>query len=246
MPTAADPYGWAEIAALQQQAQDQGRTFDPTDPYNWRGIQQAVDPYGIQALQYSLPGLKDDLQYVAYKTGYDARKAQADIDAQMRQTKANEDYKTALANLEQQGLQTGRNMDNALLSRGVFNSGETVQRRADLAQALTNQRQSYDASLASSLGQINSDKMSALSSLESENAQQIAASKARLDARAATLTNSGTVTPAPSLPAPAYQPQSTMKSSVTRDAPAYTPPPQQSAPSAPRTQAPSYPKVVRY
>jgi hypothetical protein len=284
MATAADRYGWAEIARLQQQAASEGRTFDPSDPYNWKGIaagdgrvsiqpvpnpangdgQVSIQPVPTPAItgpEYSLPNLSDDLQYVAWLQGYEGNKAQANADAELRRGQADLTYKDALSAMEQQGLITARNQNTSLISRGVLNSGETERRRDELVQTLSQQRQGIDTNYNNQLGTIEADKMRALTQLENDRTNQIAASKARMDARAATLTNSGTVNPAPSAPAP----QSSAADSAYRATIRRAASPTGGAPDQPRFQPrvqtgvnalkpPSYggkpratgPQVVRY
>lgn len=268
MATAADPYGWAEIARLQQQAASEGRTFDPSDPYNWRGIAAGDGRVSIQPVpnptsaitgpEYSLPNLSDDLQYVAWLQGYDANKAQANADAELRRGQADLSYKDALSAMEQEGLITARNQNTSLISRGMLNSGETDRRRSELSQALTQQRQGIDTSYNNQLGTIDSDKQRALTQLENDRTNQIALSKDRMAARAATLTNAGTVNPAPA--APATNTQTAYRQTVARaatptggapDQPRYQPRVQTGLPPS---RPPSYggrpratgPQVVRY
>lgn len=286
MATAADPYGWAEIARLQQQAAAEGRAFDPADPYNWKGIAASLNDNGrvstmpvpadgqvstmpvpnpspsITGPQYNLGNMADDLQYVAWLQGYEANKTQANADAELRRGQADLAYKDALAAMEQQGLITGRNQNNSLIARGMLNSGETVRRRDELAQALTQQRQGIDTNYNNQIGTIESDKMRALTQLENERVNQIAASRARVDARASTLTNAGTVNPAPTVPAtntPATNTQAAYRATVAQaatptggapDQPRYQPRVPQGRPTPPPSYRgmprPTSPRVVRY
>lgn len=44
-----DPGNWREIDRLRRLAEAEGRTFDPADPYNWKGIAVASGPNGAVA-----------------------------------------------------------------------------------------------------------------------------------------------------------------------------------------------------
>lgn len=155
--------------------------YDPTDPYNWKGIaasQQGLNPDG--STKYVLPDMGMDPEFIAYLTQYDYGTKTAQTDAELRRQQQRLAYEQALADLEQQGQQSARSTDTNLLARGVFGSGERQVRQGELSQALGQGRARADQTYAQSMGQIDADLQSALTGLGLERERQIVASQARI------------------------------------------------------------------
>lgn len=155
--------------------------YDPTDPFNWKGIaaaQQGLNPDGTT--KYSLPDMGMDPEYIAYLTQYQLGQQQAAADAELRKRQAQDAYEQALRSLEQQGLTSARETDTSLLGRGVFNSGERLNRQDDLRRALTEGRSNADTQYTGQIGTIDSDLNRALTQLNMERERQIVASQARI------------------------------------------------------------------
>lgn len=119
--------------------------------------------------------------YAAGKNpAYDAWKAQADFkrsnawaDAALGQQQAQENYDAALARLEQQGQAGAKSIDNSMLARGVFRSGETNRRQAELQGEILRGRAAADTTKANTFGRISNDLQRALTALDLEQEQRV-------------------------------------------------------------------------
>ena len=161
--------------------------YNPADPWGWQQIEaerQAREAGQLPGggTRYDLPNMSDDLEYIAYLQQDKYARDQADADTALRKTRAQDDYNQALRQLEQQGLAGRRDTDTSLLSRGVYNSGEAVRRRDDLAKALTQGREQADVTYSQNQGDIDADRQRALTQLDMQREREIAASKARIAA----------------------------------------------------------------
>lgn len=156
--------------------------YQADDPFAWKLIQAAqagLNPDGTT--KYELPyGMGSDPEFLAFQTQYDLGRTQAAADAELRKRQAQDAYEQALRSLEQQGLTSARDTDTSLLSRGVFNSGERLNRQDDLRKALTEGRSNADTQYVGQLGTIDSDLNRALTQLNMERERQIVASQARI------------------------------------------------------------------
>jgi len=119
--------------------------------------------------------------YAAGKNpAYDAWNAQATFkrnnawaDAALGQQQAQENYDAALARLEQQGQAGSKSIDNSMLSRGVFRSGETNRRQAELQGEILRGRAGADTTKANTFGRISNDLQRALTALDLEQEQRV-------------------------------------------------------------------------
>lgn len=155
--------------------------YRPDDPLNWLGIslsQQGVDEQG--RTRYTLPDMALDPEYIAFLTQYDQGVTTAKADADLRRTRSRDAYEQALKAIEQQGLDSARAMDTGLLSRGVFASGERLNRQEDLRRMLSEGRSQADTTMTSELGGIDNDLQRALGQLDTERERQIVLSQARI------------------------------------------------------------------
>lgn len=120
-----------------------------------------------------------DPTWDAWRAGSDFRRKNAQDDAALKNSQAEDTYKQALASLDQQGIVGERNINTGMLQRGVYRSGETNRRQADLQAALLSGRSQADTNRANALGQVSSDLQRALASLDLEWEQQTQAALAR-------------------------------------------------------------------
>jgi hypothetical protein len=119
--------------------------------------------------------------YAAGKNpAYDAWNAQAQFkrnqawaDAALGQQQATENYNAALDRLSQQGAAGARSIDNSMLSRGVFRSGETNRRQAELQGEVLRGRAAADTTKANTFGRISNDLQRALTMLDLEQEQRV-------------------------------------------------------------------------
>lgn len=180
-----DPLGWKAIAEQQRLAgvPEFQPGYDPADPLNWKGIdaerQAARDKEGTPGSDwYDTP--ENDPEYVAWLEQYEYNKGKTNSDSDLRLGTAKADYEEALAELDRQGTSGARNIDVNMLQRGVLNSGETGMRRDELGAAIKLGRGKADTTLASVNGDIESDRLDALTQLDFDRENQIVASRARI------------------------------------------------------------------
>ena len=107
-----------------------------------------------------------DPQFDAFRAKYDFTKTNSQADADARRAKVDEDYKAALSSLADQGKYGRRNLTTNMLERGVFKSGETNRRAAELEATLLQGQSAADAAKANALGQVSSDLQRAMTSLD--------------------------------------------------------------------------------
>jgi hypothetical protein len=183
----ADPLNWAAIAEEQRLAgvPEFQPGYDPADPLNWKGIdaekQAQRDAVGTPGSDwYDNP--ENDPEYLAWLEQYNYNYENTNKDSKLRQDTANADYAEALAELDRQSATGGRNIDLNLLERGVLNSGEFTTDHGELVDAMTLARGKADTTLASTTGDIESDRLRALQQLDFDREQQIVASRARIAA----------------------------------------------------------------
>lgn len=130
------------------------------------------------ATQYPYATGKDPV-YDAWKAGADYRRKVAQDDVTLAQTQAEDDYKKALASLDEQSASGTKNINTSMLARGVFNSGETGVRQADLQAAVLQGRNNAATTRANLLGRASSDLQRAITQIDLEGEQQVAAAMDR-------------------------------------------------------------------
>jgi hypothetical protein len=90
------------------------------------------------------------------------RRSTAQADADFRRKQIDESYNQALGELDNTARQSRRQLDTAVLSRGVLRSGETNRRRSDLEAGLLGARSAADAEREGQLGQVSLDLQKAM------------------------------------------------------------------------------------
>jgi hypothetical protein len=120
-----------------------------------------------------------DPQFDAFKAKHAFSAYDAQLTADRRRRQAQEDYDAAIRSLDQQGKVGKTNLDTNMLSRGVFKSGETNRRHAELDASLLQGRAAADTGLANMLGQVSQDLQRAMIGNGLEWEQAVAAALAR-------------------------------------------------------------------
>ena len=117
---------------------------------------------------------------------YDAKAAQIDYqrsnaqgDATMRKQMADENYNQALSQLDNQSRTGTKNIDASMQARGVWSSGETSTRQADLQAGVLGGRAAALASKTNVYSQASSDLQRALTSLDLQGQAAVATSLGR-------------------------------------------------------------------
>lgn len=120
-----------------------------------------------------------DPTYDAWKAQADYQRAMAQQDADFARQQALDSYNTALASLSEQGQRGGRSINTSMLGRGVYRSGETNRRQAELQAEVLKGQANANNSYQGALGKVDSDLQRALTSLDLEAEQQAQAAMSR-------------------------------------------------------------------
>ncbi len=127
---------------------------------------------------WSLPAGEDPL-WDAYLAEYGYKTSRAREDSAVRRTRSDENYREALKELETSGVVGGRNINTNMLSRGVFGSGEQINRRTELAQSLTRARDTTNRTYSDTVGGIDRDLADELTGYDIERERQVADARMR-------------------------------------------------------------------
>lgn len=114
-----------------------------------------------------------DPQYDLWNARYNYEKSQAASTRKSKQQAAMQTYKEALRSLTQQGWRGKSQIDNNMLARGVFSSGETSKRQADLAASILDGKSKAMAGYHTTNGEANLAYQNALNQLSFQNQEQI-------------------------------------------------------------------------
>ena len=98
-----------------------------------------------------------DLTYDAWKAQADYQRAIAQQDADFARTQALDSYNKALADLTDQGVRGSKSINTSMLGRGVYRSGETNRRQAELAGEVLKGKGRCRGHLPGALGKVDSD-----------------------------------------------------------------------------------------
>lgn len=120
-----------------------------------------------------------DPTYDAWKAQADYQRAIAQQDADFARTAALDSYNKALADLTDQGIRGSKSINTSMLGRGVYRSGETNRRQAELAGEVLKGKEGAGVTYQGALGKVDSDLARALTSLDLEAEQQVQAAMAR-------------------------------------------------------------------
>lgn len=120
-----------------------------------------------------------DPTYDAWKAQADYQRAIAQQDADFARTQALDAYNKALADLTDQGIRGSKSINTSMLGRGVYRSGETNRRQAELAGEVLKGKEGAGVTYQGALGKVDSDLARALTSLDLEAEQQVQAAMAR-------------------------------------------------------------------
>lgn len=127
------------------------------------------------------PGV--DPTYDAWLAQYASGKTIAGQDAEQRRRDAQRQHDDAYGTIDQQAGESRKNLTASLLGRGVYRSGETATRQADLEAGVLGQRTQVDTALATTSNGITSDLQNAIAQLDQQNLTQIDQAVARKIAR---------------------------------------------------------------
>lgn len=120
-----------------------------------------------------------DPTYDAWKAQADYRRVGAQTDAEFARKQAEQNYQLALSQLAEQGTRGARNIDTSMLGRGVYRSGETNRRQAELSAEVLKGRENAGVTYQSAVGKVDSDLQRALTALDLEAEQQVQAAMSR-------------------------------------------------------------------
>lgn len=119
-------------------------------------------------------------QYGGADPAYAAWLAQAELQGQdaisqakLRRAQLDEAYRQALTDLDRQGVMGRRSIQNNMLARGVFQSGETDRRQQEYDTQIAQAQGRAKQTLADQVGSVDESQRSALASLSTQAANQV-------------------------------------------------------------------------
>lgn len=120
-----------------------------------------------------------DPTYDAWYAKASYNKTVAGEDTALRKRQANEQYQQALASLADREKYGTRNIDNSMLARGVYSSGETSRRQGEFAAAMLKSRSQAGTARQNTLGQLDSAYQRALHQFDLDQEAQVQAAMNR-------------------------------------------------------------------
>lgn len=126
------------------------------------------------------PDLNADPVWDAWMASYDQKRQGAQAAADLRKLQAQQDYSQALDQIQSRGLEGSRSIDNNLLARGVYQSGERGTRQGDLGKTLTLARDAAGSAFTTRRNEADLNAQAAWDALDAEREVQVATSRERL------------------------------------------------------------------
>lgn len=120
-----------------------------------------------------------DPTYDAWKAQSDYQRAIAQQDADFARKQADENYQLALSQLDGQAARGARSINTSMLGRGVYRSGETSRRQAELGAEVLKGKEAAGVTRETAMGKVSTDLQRAMTSLDLQNEQQVQAAIGR-------------------------------------------------------------------
>jgi hypothetical protein len=124
-----------------------------------------------------------DPTYDAWLGQFAYQKSKAQADADYKLGAARQAYNNQYSTIDNQAKGNRTNLQTSLLQRGVFNSGETTTRQADLEADVLRQQATVDQQFAAQYADFSKDLADAIASLDLQNQSNMAQARDRVETK---------------------------------------------------------------